>query len=76
VKALVASEPLLHLWGFVGRVVVHDQMELLVRRRAVVNEFEKSNPVAQRLWVGMQMSITLPSCVFMAANRVVVPCRL
>src|ERR1017187_10852392 len=34
------------LWGLVGRVVVHDQMELLVRRRAAVNEFEKPNPVA------------------------------
>src|ERR1039458_6294729 len=45
VKALVASEPLLHLWGLVGRVVVHDQMKLFVGRRAAVNEFEKPNPV-------------------------------
>jgi hypothetical protein len=45
VKALVTRQPPLHLWGLVGRVVVHDQMELFVGRGAAVNEFEKANPV-------------------------------
>ena len=40
VKALVASQPLLHLGSLVGRVVIHDQMELLVWRRSAVNDFE------------------------------------
>src|ERR1700752_674526 len=45
VKTLAASQPLLHLWSFVSRVVVHDQMDCPVRRCAAFNEFEKPNPV-------------------------------
>src|SRR5580704_11960799 len=36
--------PALHCGMFVGRVVVHDQMKLLVIRSGIVNEAQELNP--------------------------------
>ena len=46
VKALVALEPALHSGMFVGRMVVHDQMNLLVLGSLALDQTQKLEPLA------------------------------
>ena len=73
--ARVLPEPRVDLRVFVRRVVVHDQMQVDVRRRGGVDLGQKAAELLWR-WRGMQEPRTVPSRTLKAANSVVVPWRL
>jgi len=75
VKARVAAKPTLHFGMFVGRVIVHDHMNLLAGRNDEVDCLEKFQPFLMAMAViahGDHPAIE----VSRAANSVAVPFRL
>ena len=60
----------------VGGVVVDDQVQVEVGRRALVDDAEEPDELLVPVPLGMQRPITVPSSTLRAANSVVVPWRL
>jgi hypothetical protein len=59
----------------VGGIVVRNQMNGLVLGSLPIDESQELDPLLVTSF-GMQVPITVPSSVFKAANKVVVPWRL
>jgi hypothetical protein len=75
VEARMRLEPALYGRGLVGGIVVHDEMQVAISGGLMIELLEKANELSCR-WRGMQVPMMLPSSMFSAANRVVVPLRL
>ena len=74
-EARMLFEPRLNVGMLVGGVVVADEMEVFVLRVSRLIWRKNSSHSVWR-WRWAQREITEPSRVLIAANRVVVPCRL
>ena len=74
-KALLRFEPTHHLSALVGAVVVHNEVNLQIRRHCLFPLGEELDKLPTAM-TGRQHPITLPLRMLNAANRVVVPCRL
>jgi hypothetical protein len=57
-----------------GGIIVHDQMEHLIRRREFVNDAQETEPFLMSMTV-VAHGNHVPSNVLSAANRVAVPFR-
>ena len=75
VEPRMPLQPPLDLGMLVRGVVVHDQVQVQVRRRLFVDQLQELDPLLMPMR-GMQVPITLPSGILKAANKVVVPLRL
>ena len=71
----IARQPLAHDRMLVSSVIVEDGVDGLARGDLALNCVEKANKILVSMRC-MLRPITAPSRTFMAANRVVVPCRL
>jgi len=73
-EAGMGLEPSLYARRLMRGIVVNDEMEIETGGGLLVDQPENRNSRCR--WRGMQVPITLPSSMFSAANRVVVPLRL
>ena len=64
-KALVPSEPALHVWMLVSRVIVRNDVDLLFFGSMSIDLTKECDPVL--------VGVTVPA---LTQHRVVVPCRL
>jgi len=68
VKATMSCQPCLHLWVFVGRVVVNNHVDVEVLRSLPVDKPQKLIP-SWCLCLGMQDAINRPSAISIAAKQ-------
>ena len=75
VEARMCPEPALYRRGLVSGIVVDDQMKIEIGGVCGSISLRKRRNSRWR-WRGRHVPMTLPSSMFSAANRVVVPLRL
>ena len=74
-KSPVFLQPALHLFMFVRRVVIADQIDFLVGSNGLIDHAQELQPLLMTVFLLAQAK-TSPLATSRAANRVVVPLRL